>query len=135
MVRIIVAVVLAAGLFLLNVVLLRLNKKTPVPEGCENLTPDCSACGMKDCAMRGTYEKKKEAGFASKKFYVEPDTRVDDVLAMLPGYNCGGCGNPGCAAMADKLVNGEATPEGCKPCKPEAREQIKKYLAEHVQNA
>ena len=37
--------------------------------------------------------------------------------------------------MADKLVNGEATPEGCKPCKPEAREQIKKYLAEHVQNA
>ena len=46
MVRIIVAVVLAAGLFLLNVVLLRLNKKTPVPEG---------------CAMRGTYEKKKEA--------------------------------------------------------------------------
>lgn len=74
-------------------------------------------------------------GFASKKFYVEPDTRVDDVLAMLPGYNCGGCGNPGCAAMADKLVNGKATPEGCKPCKPEAREQIKKYLAEHVQNA
>ena len=29
-------------------------------------------------------------GFASKKFYVEPDTKVDDVLAMLPGYNCGG---------------------------------------------
>ena len=72
-------------------------------------------------------------GFASKKFYVEPDTRVDDLLALLPGYNCGGCGNPGCSAMAEKLVNGESTPEQCKPCKAEAREEIKKYLAEHVQ--
>ena len=74
-------------------------------------------------------------GVADKYLKVEADVRVEKVTSLLPGYNCGGCGNPGCAAMADKLVNGEATPEGCKPCKPEAREQIKKYLAEHVQNA
>lgn len=60
MFKVIVAVGLAAGLFLLNVVLLRLNRKTPVPEGCENLTPDCNACGLKDCPTRGAYEKKKE---------------------------------------------------------------------------
>lgn len=72
-------------------------------------------------------------GFASNKFYVEPDTRVEDVLALLPGYNCGGCGNAGCAAMAEKLVSGECTPEQCKPAKPEAREAIKKYLAEHAE--
>lgn len=72
-------------------------------------------------------------GFASNKFYVAPDTRVEDVLALLPGYNCGGCGNPGCAAMAEKLVSGESTPDQCKPCKPDAREQIVKYLAEHAE--
>lgn len=70
-------------------------------------------------------------GFASKKFYVKEDTRVKDVLAMLPGYNCGGCGNPGCSGMAEKLVSGEADISSCKPSKPEVKEQIKKYLAEH----
>ena len=70
-------------------------------------------------------------GFASKKFYVKEDTRVKDVLAMLPGYNCGGCGNPGCSGMAEKLVSGEADISSCKPSKPEVNEQIRKYLAEH----
>ncbi|MCR5794972.1 MAG: electron transporter RnfB [Solobacterium sp.] len=70
-------------------------------------------------------------GIAGEKFYVAPDTRVEDVLAMLPGYNCGGCGNPGCSGMAQKLVDGETTIEHCKPCKADAKEAIKKYLAEH----
>lgn len=70
-------------------------------------------------------------GFASKKFYVKEDTRVKDVLAMLPGYNCGGCGNPGCSGMAEKLVSGESDISACKPSKPDVKEQIKKYLAEH----
>jgi len=70
-------------------------------------------------------------GIAGQKLYVKPDTRVEDVLAMLPGYNCGGCGNPGCAGMAAKLVEGAMTVDKCRPCKPEAREKIKAYLAEH----
>ena len=71
-------------------------------------------------------------GIAGKKFYVAPDTRVEDVLAMLPGYNCGGCGNPGCAGMASALVEGSSTVDKCKPCKADVKEQIKKYLAEHA---
>lgn len=70
-------------------------------------------------------------GFASKVFYVKEDTRVTDVLAMLPGYNCGGCGNPGCAGMADKLVAGESTIAQCKPCKPDVKAAIQQYLDEH----
>ena len=31
-------------------------------------------------------------GIAGKKFYVEKDTRVEDIRALLPGLNCGGCG-------------------------------------------
>ena len=60
-------------------------------------------------------------GFASKAFYVKEDTRVKDILALLPGYNCGGCGNPGCSGMAEKIVSGESDVSMCKPSKPEAR--------------
>ncbi|HCK88218.1 MAG TPA: electron transporter RnfB [Erysipelotrichaceae bacterium] len=71
-------------------------------------------------------------GIASVKLYVEEDHRVEDVLAMLPGYNCGGCGNPGCAGMAAKLVEGESTIDKCKPCKADAKEAIVAYLREHA---
>jgi electron transport complex protein RnfB len=71
-------------------------------------------------------------GVASVKLYVEEDHRVEEVLAMLPGYNCGGCGNPGCAGMATKLVDGETTIDKCKPCKAEAKQAIIAYLAEHA---
>ncbi len=60
--RAIIAVLLAVGLFLLNVVLLRLNRKTPVPEGCENLKPDCNACGITDCSMKGQWKGNNENG-------------------------------------------------------------------------
>ena len=42
-----------------------------------------------------------------------------------------GCGNPGCSGMAQKLVDGETTIEPCKPCQADAKEALKKYLAEH----
>ena len=73
-------------------------------------------------------------GIAGEKFYVAPDTRVEDILAMLPGYNCGGCGNPGCSGMASALVEGNSTIDKCKPCKADVKEKIKQYLAEHPGN-
>lgn len=42
----------------------------------------------------------------SKKFAVKEDPRIGQVLEALPGANCGGCGFPGCAGMADALVKG-----------------------------
>ena len=70
-------------------------------------------------------------GFAGIKLHVDEDTRVADILAMLPGYNCGGCGNPGCSGMAQSLVDGDSTIAECKPCKPEQKEKIKQYMSEH----
>jgi hypothetical protein len=61
-VKVLVIIALAGGLLLLNIVLIRANKKTPVPEGCENLTPDCKSCGIGDCTMRGTFERKEDNG-------------------------------------------------------------------------
>ncbi len=68
---------------------------------------------------------------ASIVFYVKEDERVEGVIARLPGFNCGGCGYPGCsgyaAALVEKNVN---TVSMCKPCKPEVRQEIADYLAQ-----
>ncbi|MDO7204198.1 hypothetical protein Q5M85_08685 [Paraclostridium bifermentans] len=38
--------------------------------------------------------------YASKKFAVEVDERVEAILEVLPGANCGGCGFPGCGRFS-----------------------------------
>lgn len=40
----------------------------------------------------------------ASKFKVEEDPRVDEVEALLPGANCGGCGHAGCHAFAQACV-------------------------------
>jgi electron transport complex protein RnfB len=74
-------------------------------------------------------------GFASVKFHVEVDAREQDLLAMLPGYNCGGCGYPGCAGMAAALADGTGDIEKCKPSKPEKKAEIKQWLKDHPKQA
>ena len=51
--------------------------------------------------------------FASQKLAVPQDERVPKVRAKLPGANCGGCGFPGCDALAAAIVSGEAPVNGC----------------------
>lgn len=52
-------------------------------------------------------------GVAAKKFAVEKDPRVDEIIAVLPGANCGGCGYPGCSGLADAVVAGSAPVDAC----------------------
>ena len=42
--------------------------------------------------------------YASKKFAVDVDERVESILDVLPGANCGGCGFPGCGGLANAIV-------------------------------
>lgn len=46
------AVLIAGVLLGIYIYLYTANHNTPVPEGCENLKPDCTACGITDCAVR-----------------------------------------------------------------------------------
>lgn len=41
--------------------------------------------------------------FASVFFAVKTDPKFDQILAVLPGANCGACGFPGCSGYADAL--------------------------------
>ena len=44
---------------------------------------------------------------------VEEDPRLEVVEELLPGNNCGACGEPGCAAFAQRLVSDELAPGKC----------------------
>lgn len=43
----------------------------------------------------------------AQKFMVKEDPRIDDVEAILPGANCGGCGYAGCRAFAEACVKAD----------------------------
>lgn len=70
--------------------------------------------------------------FAAEIFKVEVDKRLEAVEEMLPGYNCGACGYPGCAGFAEGIVNGEVDKlSACKPGKDEHYNPIIAYLQDH----
>lgn len=53
--------------------------------------------------------------FASKKFEVEVDPRVEALMGVLPGVNCGACGYPGCAGYAEAIALNGAEITACAP--------------------
>jgi len=52
--------------------------------------------------------------FASEKFKVKIDPKVEEVLGLLPRANCGACGYPSCVSLAEAIVVGKADPAACK---------------------
>ena len=52
---------------------------------------------------------------ASRKFRVEVDPRVEQVLEALPGINCGACGYAGCESYAEAVVREEERTTLCAP--------------------
>ena len=59
---------------------------------------------------------------------VEEDPRIEEVEALLPGSNCGACGEPGCRALAEKIVAGAVAPAKCTVSSPAAIEAIADFL-------
>ncbi|MCP4702260.1 MAG: RnfABCDGE type electron transport complex subunit B [Gammaproteobacteria bacterium] len=50
---------------------------------------------------------------AHKFLRVQVDPRIEKTEDLLPGSNCGACGEPGCSGFAEKLVQGQQQPSGC----------------------
>ncbi|HDP33975.1 MAG TPA: 4Fe-4S dicluster domain-containing protein [Candidatus Hydrogenedentes bacterium] len=65
---------------------------------------------------------------ANKKLHVYEDPRIDAVEQMLPGANCGACGEAGCRAFAEAVVAGRVTPGGCSANPPDMVELIARFL-------
>ncbi|MFH1407369.1 MAG: RnfABCDGE type electron transport complex subunit B [Candidatus Omnitrophota bacterium] len=51
--------------------------------------------------------------YASIRFAVNEDPRLKDILAALPGTNCGACGSAGCRAFSERLLKKEVDASGC----------------------
>lgn len=70
--------------------------------------------------------------YANEVLKVEIDERIEKVIELLPGYNCGACGFPGCAGFGEAIVEGEVSKLGdCKPGKDEHYDPIIAYLKDH----
>ena len=68
---------------------------------------------------------------ADKFLKVEENPAKKDIEAMLPGANCGACGFPGCAglaqAMADKKVKDA---HACKVINGDKANELQTYINE-----
>jgi Na+-translocating ferredoxin:NAD+ oxidoreductase RNF subunit RnfB len=65
---------------------------------------------------------------ANAKFKVYEDPRIDGVRDLLPGNDCGACGQAGCRAFAEALVKGEIPPASCTVSNADMRADIADYL-------
>jgi electron transport complex protein RnfB len=65
---------------------------------------------------------------AQRFLKVDEDPRIEATNELLPGTNCGACGQPGCLPFAEKLVSGEVDPGQCTVSTDDALEQIAEFL-------
>ena len=68
-------------------------------------------------------------GICGKFLTTQNNDIVEEIYELLPKINCGGCGNPSCMQMAEKLLQGESI-ETCRPCNLENKQVIIKKLEE-----
>ena len=58
--KIVLAILFFALLVTIDIVLYLMNKKTPLPEGCENLKADCEGCKDYACTNNPAHNSRKD---------------------------------------------------------------------------
>jgi len=59
---------------------------------------------------------------------VEEDPKIAETEELLPGTNCGACGEPGCLPFAIKLVAGDVVPSGCTVASEDDIDGLSEFL-------
>ena len=67
-------------------------------------------------------------GLAADYLKIEENPRLNPILAILPGSNCGACGEAGCHAFAEKLIKGEVQVSGCLAGGAEVEEKLARVM-------
>ena len=70
---------------------------------------------------------------AFKRFAVQVNPKVEQVLALLPNANCGACGFAGCQGFAEAVVGLKAGVGGCLAGGPEVARKIAEILGTAVE--
>ena len=60
--------------------------------------------------------------------YLFKNNKEDEILKMLPGYNCGACGFGSCSGMMHALMKDKNAINKCRVCKN--KEEIIKFLGD-----
>jgi RnfABCDGE-type electron transport complex B subunit len=71
----------------------------------------------------------------AKVFHVQLDPRIEKIQHVLPGYNCGACGYPGCAGYADAIVEDKISHSKCTPGGTDVTNKILEILKEGAEEA
>lgn len=69
---------------------------------------------------------------AAKKFAVEKDPRIDEIVEHLAGANCGGCGYSGCSSYAKAIVEDGAQVGLCPVADANANAEIAQIMGVEV---
>lgn len=70
---------------------------------------------------------------ASKRFAVKTDPRLEKILGLLPGANCGACGGAGCFGFAESILSGKLSIDACRVSEEAVKEQIAKLLGKKLE--
>jgi electron transport complex protein RnfB len=70
--------------------------------------------------------------YASKKFEVKVDEKVEAIIGVLPGINCGACGYPGCSGYAEAIALNGAQMTACSPGGASVASEIAKLMGASV---
>ncbi len=66
--------------------------------------------------------------FLDKKLSIEEDEKLQEILNVLPGINCGACGFSGCRAFAEAAIRRKSIFSGCIPGGASVNDKIKNIL-------
>jgi Na+-translocating ferredoxin:NAD+ oxidoreductase RNF subunit RnfB len=64
----------------------------------------------------------------NRVFWVWEDPRIGEAEERLPGTDCGACGEPGCRAFAEALVEGRVEPAECTNMSDEERAALAAFM-------
>lgn len=71
--------------------------------------------------------------FVAKIFHIEVDDRIEKIIKILPGINCGICGYAGCSGYAEALVKNDVDVNLCLPGAHEVIDKIGKIVGKKAQ--
>jgi len=70
---------------------------------------------------------------ASKKFAVKTDPRLEQIVGLLPGANCGVCGGAGCFGFAESILSGKLSIDACRVSEEKIKEKIAQLLGQKLE--
>ena len=69
---------------------------------------------------------------ASERFKVEIDPRLEKIHGLLPGSNCGACGQAGCFGFAEHILSGKTLIDNCRVASDQTKEEIARVLGREL---